>query len=138
MNVLITLPSGIIKEISENRKWYEIRTRFPLNYDPLRDRIFVVEKGTNQIRLSFCSPAFVGIENRSKTWKIFGDFLGVSKKFYFKYTKSKKNLCLWPITDLKVYDDGCLTTTDIGIRHNPQSFCYFQHSKKKSELFTNP
>lgn len=136
MNVLITLPSRLIKEISENRKWYEIRPCIPLKYDPLHDRIFVVEKGTNQIRLSFRSPAFFGIENRSEAWKKFGDFLGVSKKFYFKYTKSKKNICLWPITNLKVYDNGYLTTTEISIKHNPQMFCYFKH-RKKSKLFTN-
>lgn len=138
MNVLITLPSGLIKEISEYRKWYEIRPCIPLKYDPFHDRIFVVEKRSNQIRLSFRSFAFFEIENRSKTWREFGNFLGVSAQFYFKYTKSKKKLYLWPITHLKVYDDGCLTTTEIGIRHNPQSFCYFHGSKEISKLFFNP
>ena len=138
MNVLITLPAGLIKEISKNRKWYEIRPCFPLNYNRIHNRIFVVEKGTNQIRLSFRSPRFIKIENRSEAWRKFGNYLGVSINFYFKFTKSKKNIYLWPITNLILYDDGCLTTTEIGIRRNPQSFCYFSHSKKNSELFTNP
>lgn len=138
MNVLITLPSWLIKEISEYRKRFEIRTQIPLKYDPLHDRIFVVEKGTNQIRLSFRSPFFYGIENKSKDWRDFGDYLGISKEFYLKYTESRKKLFLWTINNLEVYDDGCLTTNEIGIRHNPQSFCYFPRCKKISKLFTKP
>lgn len=138
MNVLITLPSWLIKEISEYRKWYEIRTRIPLLYDHLHDRIFVVEKGSNQIRLSFRSTHFITIKSRSKAWAEYKDHLGISADFYLKYTKSKKDLYLWPIQNLEVYDDGCLTTNEIGIKHNPQAFCYFRHNKIISQLFTKP
>ena len=138
MNVLITLPSWLIKEISEYRKSYEIRTSIPLKYNPIHDRIFVVEKGTRQIRLSFRSPFFYGFENKSKAWRDFGDYLGISEDFYLKYTESKKYLYLWSIQNIEVYDDGDLTTNEIGIKHNPQSFCYFPRSKKISKLFTKP
>lgn len=138
MNVLITLPSWLIKEIIENRKWYELRSGMPLKYNPFHNRIFVVEKGTNQIRLSFRPTYFIQVKSRSKAWHDFGDFLGISKDFYLKYTESKKNLFLWPITFLEVYKDGNLTTTALGIKHNPQAFCYFPHSKEISHLFTNP
>ena len=138
MNVLITLPSWLIKEISEYRKSYVIRTCIPLKYNPIHDRIFVVEKGTRQIRLSFRSPFFYGFENKSKAWRDFGDYLGISEDFYLKYTESKKYLYLWSIQNIEVYDDGDLTTNEIGIKHNPQSFCYFPRNKKISKLFTKP
>lgn len=121
MNVLITLPKRLIDKIIIGEKTYELRSRIPLKYDD-HSRIYVVEKGTRRIRLSFKSHSFFGIQGGKREALQYSNLLGISKDEFLSYIVTYKELYFWPIQDLM---NECFSIDDINIKKNPQSYIYF-------------
>lgn len=121
MNVLITLPSHLIDAIIRGEKLYEMRKSIPKMMHIGEDGFFVVEKGTDKIRLwcrvdSFCETY---VDSYSVTW--FEQRLCVSGEYIEKYAKGQK-VYLWKIGKVKQLEG--LTKGDLFVNVNPQSFVY--------------
>lgn len=121
MNVLITLPKRLVEKILSGEKTLELRSRIPIRYDD-DSRIYVVQKGSRRIRLSFKCPYFLKVKANQESALVYHRFLGISLEEYMSYVSRYKELCFWPITDLK---NECSTIDDFNITKNPQSFIYF-------------
>lgn len=122
MNVLITLPKELIEQLLCGHKKFEMRKSFPTNLKLGSDGFFVVEKGTHNIRC-WCKVDFVMIRNigpieaQNLSWD-----LCVSAEFIRDYARDGKPVLLWGIGC--VIELNGLTTKDLGIKTNPQSFVY--------------
>lgn len=121
MNVLITLPKRLIDKIIIGEKTLELRSRIPMRYDD-NSRIYVVQKGTRRIRLSFRCPYFNKVQANHESALVYHRFLGISLEEYMSYVSRYRELCFWPIKDLM---NECATIDDFNIKRNPQSFIYF-------------
>lgn len=124
MNVMITLPRHLIDAIYSGRKTFELRPSRPKYFSLLNDRVYVVEKGTKHVVMSFRCSCFTSWFDADLLWEYCGGKLAVSKEFYQKYVNSKKALCLWSINDVCMYHPAIPMTLRFGVKHAPQSYVY--------------
>lgn len=126
MNILITLPKNLIHAIISGRKNIEIRRTFPKSFICNKDKVYVVEKGTNRILISFKIEENFKCENFSHIWALFGDRFAIDYEYYKNYTLNRRFIYLWFITDVQVFEKPILRDKDLGLKTNPQSFVYLK------------
>lgn len=122
MNVLITLPKGLIDKILCGYKKIEMRKSFPNDLKLGSDGFFVVEKGTQNVRcwcrVDYTESVYITtIESHNLSWN-----LCVSPEYIRAYARNGKPVWLWYIG--RVRELNGITIKDLQLERNPQSFCY--------------
>lgn len=119
MNVVITLPRDLINKIINGEKWFEMRKTFPYRFRD-GDGVFVIEKGTDNVRCFFRVLDFISIEPSEA--RVFAALLGVSVEYVENYCKNAKRVYLWKIGHVTTLSNW--KRSKLGIDKNPQSFAY--------------
>lgn len=121
MNILITLPKNLIKDIIYGKKRFEMRKCLPKYMRIGVDGFFVVEKGTNEVRCWCRVDAVMEnyIDHYSAGW--LASRLCVPEEYVERYANGKK-VYLWKIG--KVITFECLIRDSLGVDRNPQQFAY--------------
>lgn len=97
MNIIITLPHELIEEIFIGHKVYETRKRVPEYFNLETDRVFMVEKGTNNVVGFFTIADFITISpSTSNLAKIKGRCC-VSFDFLYNYYRHYDRAVFWKI-----------------------------------------
>ena len=121
MNILITLPKGLLEKIISGEKEFEMRKCLPKHMRIGEDGFFVVEKGTDDVRC-WCrvDDAFETDISKYST-KLLASQLCVPEEYIEKYADDGK-VYLWKIG--KVIAIECLKRDSLIVDRNPQQFAY--------------
>lgn len=122
MNVLITLPKGLIGEILSGDKKILMRKIFPKNLKIGSDGFFVVEKGTSNVRC-WCrvdSARQVYI-TRVGSWAL-SRSVCVSPAYIRTAARYREPVWLCDLGRVRALSE--VTIDDLIIERNPRSFCY--------------
>lgn len=128
MNILITLPKGLIKKIISGEKEFEMRKCLPKHMHIGEDGFFAVEKGTNDVRCWCRVDDAFETDITDYSAKMLATQLCVSEEYTKKYANCKK-VYLWKIG--KVITFECLNRNSLYVDRNPQQFAYtpFSHGE---------
>ena len=121
MNILITLPKDLLKNIINGKKRFEMRKCIPKNMKIGEDGFFVVEKGTDNVR---CWCRVDEIREESINYfnvKRLAHLLCVSENYIIQYAKDEK-VYLWKIGKVIMLED--LKRHSLFVDKNPQQFAY--------------
>ena len=132
MNVIITLPIELISEIAEGRKTIEVRKTIPTRLNEETDWVYVCCSGQRKVMLAFRVSKFKKATDSAGIWAQLGGQIRCSYTWWLEYTKDKRTLFFWYITDVHVIDrqsDAWLTLVK---DKNPQSFKYTQMTLDES------
>lgn len=126
MNIAITLPSDLLNAIADGKKKYEVRKVLPKNFDPRKDVVFVVQKGTNKVvgYMVWDYPIFGNCFN--DFWEHYGAGLAVSKAFFVHYLENAACCVLWRIMSFHKFTRP-MHIVDLGISKSPQSYVYTRY-----------
>jgi len=121
MNILITLPKGLLEKIISGEKEFEMRKCLPKHMRIGEDGFFVVEKGTDDVRC-WCrvDDAFETDISKYST-KLLASQLCVPEEYINRYTDGGK-VYLWKIG--KVIAIEFLKRDSLIVDRNPQQFAY--------------
>lgn len=124
MDIVITLPVELCAEILEGRKTVEVRKNYPKKFNCLKDRVYVIMKGTNKIVLSFTVSAFERYDSPLMLWHEYCYKIRVPYAWFKQYATGTNALYVWKIETVSAYSPHPLAKNYLGITHNPQSFIY--------------
>lgn len=127
MDIAITLPQDLWKNIVSGEKSIELRKNFPKEFDVNTDRVYVMLKGTKLIAGYFkviCFERF-NAENGNAFDSVL-DEISVPKQWVVNYVGNKSYVYLWRIGD--VFEFGKPINRDYywKMQSNPQSFVYLR------------
>lgn len=124
MDILITLPKDLIEKIISGEKTIEVRKRKPKFFNPFRDIVYVVEKGTKQIVLDFSISNFyyVGREDLMKDFN--AGKIGIDYDWLERYMSDCKVFVKWEIGIITSLYGLNLNIERLGVKKAPQSFVY--------------
>lgn len=120
MDVLITLPEKYIRAILKGYKIYEMRKSFPKELTYM-DRVYVVEKGSNMVRLSFKCKTFYRLLVKEVDDYWLNKNVNITTAELKIYAGKRQSLYFWLIEGKKVES---LTIQQLNVRKNPQSYIY--------------
>lgn len=126
MDILITLPKNLIQRIREGKKDIELRKNYPRKFDTKIDFVFVVEKGTHDVVLSFRVQNFVPIYPPYDYDMLYPWLGGVNRTWINRYLCFAKVAYLWYISDTHYIGNGKLKIEELGIKTAPQSYAYIK------------
>ena len=124
MNIVITLPSNLIQDIMDGKKQVEVRTRNPQRFNPDKDVVWVIEKGTKSIPIMFSIRRFVFYSNWHDSFTNLKEPASVNGKWLYNYCIKHQTIVSWEIgriCEVKFPDN---TYKWLGIKTNPLSFSY--------------
>lgn len=124
MDILITLPLHLCKELLSGRKTVELRSTYPKHFNPLLNKVYVVTKGTHTICLVFTVRRFVEFTDVETCWDYVGNKICASREWFTKYAETKRKLVAWEIGLVSPYMPHLSTHKRLNIKSNPQSFIY--------------
>ncbi len=132
MNVIITLPIELISEIAEGRKTIEVRKTIPTRLNEETDWVYVCCSGQRKVMLAFKVSKFKKATDSAGIWAHLGGQIRCSYTWWLEYTKDKRTLFFWYITDVHVIDRQSDAWLTIVKDKNPQSFKYTQTTLDES------
>lgn len=97
MNIIITLPHDLIEEIFIGHKVYEARKAIPSFFDPEKDRVYMVEKGTDNVVGFFTIANFTTVPTTGATLDCLKAKICVSYMYLEKYYRHYEKAVLWRI-----------------------------------------
>lgn len=124
MNIAITLPECLWRNIVSGQKTIELRKNFPKLYELNWDVVFVILKGTQRVIGWFRVKKFEEITNVAQFSSNPAGGLCVSNVWVRKYLKDADKCYLWHIGDcceFKKYWDYHML---LNMSAKPQSFVY--------------
>lgn len=122
MDVLIALPKHLIEKLLSGEKTIEMRKTFPKKLEIGHDGFFVVEKGTKNVRC-WCRVSHFGKHIMMKVNLCkYQPQICVSDEYILKYAPPPKFASFWFISEVRELFH--VTTDDLGVHSNPQSFVY--------------
>ena len=124
MDIVITLPLNLIYRIKCGIKLVEVRKSFPKKFNMLEDNVFVVEKKTTNVIMSFTLRRYKVVSSPSEAWDLCGYRMGIPFEWLIDYAQSEKDLFLWYIDKVHVFAKPFKLEDTFGIKRAPQSFCY--------------
>lgn len=120
MDVLITLPEKYITAILKGYKIYEMRKSIPMRLSYM-DRVYVVEKGSNMVRLSFKCKTFYRLLVKEVDDFFLIKNVNITTAELKIYAGKRQSLYFWLIENPRVES---LTIQQLNVRKNPQSYIY--------------
>lgn len=124
MDIVITLPGVLINRIMNGAKKFEVRKTFPGNFMKGVDRVYVVQKKTTNVLISFTVDYFKPYVDANSAWKRHGHELGIPVEWLRDYAQTAYTIFLWHIVDVQVFENPLQLEENFGIKRAPQSFCY--------------
>lgn len=132
MNVIITLPIELISEIAEGRKTIEVRKTIPTRLNEETDWIYVCCTGKRKVMIAFRVSKFKKAKDSAGIWAQLGGQIRCSYPWWLEYTKDKRTLFFWYISDVHVINRQTDAWLKIVKDKNPQSFKYTQMTLDES------
>lgn len=124
MDIIITLPGVLINRIINGAKKFEVRKTFPQYYIKGVNRVFVVQKKTTNVIISFTVEYYKAYLDPKFAWERHGHELGIPIEWLLDYAKKGCVLYLWHIDDVQVFEKPLQLEENFGIKRAPQSYCY--------------
>ena len=124
MDIVITLPRILIYKIKKGSKKVEIRKSFPKEFDFEEDCVFVVEKGTKNVVMSFDVIKVSTADNPALAWDYCGSQMGIPYEWLREYATPGKELYIWHIGDVHEFAKPFPLEETFFIKRAPQSYCY--------------
>lgn len=124
MNIIITLPHDLIEEILIGHKVYEARKAIPRYFNPDKDRVFMVEKGTDKVVGFFTIADFITIPPTPRNLDDIKGRCCVSFDFLYKYYRHYDKAVLWRIRNYYRFHKPLNLTAFFDKDKAPQSYFY--------------
>lgn len=124
MNIIITLPADLIREIAEGRKTVEIRKTCPSHFNPDEDIVWVKTKGADKVPMCFEIDHFEKSYNFEDVWKRYQSQIGVDKAWWTKYTQGEIVVVIWHIKNVHVFYPNLSFSKSFPNLPAPQSYIY--------------
>lgn len=124
MNVVITLPADLIAAIKNGMKCFELRSKLPRNFDPQKDVVFVCQKGTKEVPISFTIYKFYSYGKDSDCDYMLAERASVPVEWVRNYMAKHGSLYAWVIGYIVNLHNPAQVWSDLHIKSNPQSFIY--------------
>lgn len=122
-NIVITLPKKLIDAILDGSKMVELRKVCP-KIVCNRSRVYMIEKGTHQLRGYFTVDRIRPIFGWKVAWELWGDKIGVPRSYVIDYVGVGGTAYGWCIDRAVGYSCYRSAIAEFGIWKNPQSFIY--------------
>lgn len=97
MNIIITLPHELCEEILIGHKIYEARKAIPRDFEIENDRVYMVEKGSNNVVGFFTIAEFCSITPSPRNLDNIKVGCCVSSEYLYKYYRHYDKAILWRI-----------------------------------------
>lgn len=127
MDIAITLPSSLWNKIVSGEKSIELRKNRPNVFNPFRDRVYVVTKGSTEIVGYFYVACFMAttpsILMTSHNWL---KQIAVSQDWISNYVKNSVLVYLWHIEKCIPFHKSDDRNFDMRLKNNPQCFTYME------------
>jgi len=124
MNIIITLPIDLIAEIAEGRKQVEIRKSIPTLFNPDGDIVWVKTKGADKVPMCFEIDHFERSTDLQAVWERYHSQIGVPFAWWAKYTQNTKEVVIWHIKKVQVFQPNFVFHLSFPNLPAPQSYIY--------------
>lgn len=124
MNIIITLPNHLIEAIKTGRKTVEVRTDIPKNFNPEINCVFVCQKGTLEVPLSFTVKKFTYHYSWIDIRENILDRVAVSSSFLYDYYQKREFIYAWWIDQVSVLNPTLCLKRHFAVERAPQRWVY--------------
>lgn len=124
MNIIITLPHELCEEIFIGHKVYEARKAVPNFFDPKKDRVYMVEQGTDNVVGFFTIANFTTVPTTAATLDGLKAEICVSYKYLVKYYRHYEKAVLWRIKNYYRFNRPLSLRDNFDKENAPQSYFY--------------
>lgn len=127
MDIAITLPKSLWDKIVSGEKKIELQKNRPSSYHIIRDRVYVVIKGSNIVVGYFYIETFMATTPSClMTCPNWLKQIAVSKDWITSYIKDADLIYLWFIWNVVSFEEPLSMTFTMKLSHNPQSYVYLK------------
>lgn len=127
MDIAITLPKSLWDKIVSGEKKIELRKNRPSSYHIIRDRVYVVIKGSNIVVGYFIIADFVATSPAclmtSPNWL---KQIAVSQDWISHYIEGATLVWLWYIGNVFQFKEPLSRPFTMKLKNNPQSYVYLK------------
>lgn len=127
MDIMVTLPSGLMDKIVNGEKKVEMRRWLPRRFSIGSSKMVAVEKGCGSRVLLLSLSEVSRLRSEDEGWGMYGSDLGVNREFHQAYWGERRLMFYYRILEFDVKDKTWLRKM-IGDFRNPQAFVYIKVS----------